>query len=178
MFYDNTEQLVRVVVVGLLAYVALIVFLRISGKRTLSRMNAFDLVVTVALGSTLATVLLSTDISLAEGALALALLIGMQYSIAWLAVRSTAIARFVKSEPALLVHEGRILEAALRRERVTISEIQAAVRAQGLSAPEDAFAVILETNGNFSVVPNPSQSTSNLPGVSGAGSSPRRPEEP
>ena len=50
----------------------LVIFLRLSGKRTLSKMNAFDLVVTVALGSTLATVLLTKDVALADGALAFA----------------------------------------------------------------------------------------------------------
>ncbi|WP_231362619.1 hypothetical protein [Thioalkalivibrio sp. ALMg9] len=67
MFFGGWDGLLRTLVVGVLAYVALIVFLRLSGKRTLSKMNAFDLVVTVALGSTLATVLLAKDVALAEG---------------------------------------------------------------------------------------------------------------
>jgi uncharacterized membrane protein YcaP (DUF421 family) len=58
MFYDGWFRLVRVLVVGSCGYVALIALLRISGKRTLAKLNAFDFVVTVALGSTLATVLL------------------------------------------------------------------------------------------------------------------------
>lgn len=69
MLFSGWENLLRTLVVGVLAYVSLVVFLRISGKRTLSKMNAFDLIVTVALGSTLATVLLSKDVALAEGAL-------------------------------------------------------------------------------------------------------------
>ena len=68
-------------VVGTLAYIALVLLLRISGKRTLAKFNAFDFVVTVALGSTLATILLNNSIALAEGILALALLIGLQYVI-------------------------------------------------------------------------------------------------
>lgn len=67
MFFDGWTGLLRVLVVGTLAYAALVLLLRVSGKRTLSKMNAFDLVVTVALGSTLATVLLSRDVALAEG---------------------------------------------------------------------------------------------------------------
>ena len=90
-------------VVGVLAYVALVFLLRISGKRTLSKMNAFDFVVTVALGSTLATILLSKDVPLAEGVLAFALLIALQYVIAWFSVRSRTVSRFVKAEPTLLL---------------------------------------------------------------------------
>ncbi len=67
---------------GPFRHAGLIVMLRISGKRTLSKMNAFDFVVTVALGSTLATVFLSKDVVLAEGLLELALLIGLQWIVA------------------------------------------------------------------------------------------------
>ncbi len=66
-FFDSWSAMGRTVVVGVLAYLALVLLLRVSGKRTLSKMNAFDLVVTVALGSTLATVLLSTSVALARG---------------------------------------------------------------------------------------------------------------
>ena len=81
MFFDSWLGLLRVGVVGSLAYLALVLLLRVSGKRTLSKMNAFDFVVTVALGSTLATVLLSKDVALAEGVVAFTLLIGAQYLI-------------------------------------------------------------------------------------------------
>lgn len=74
MLFDGWYGLLRVLVVGVSAYVRLVALLRLTGKRTLSKMNAFDLIVTVALGSTLATVLLSGDVALAEGMLALALL--------------------------------------------------------------------------------------------------------
>lgn len=107
MFFDSWSGLARVLIVGLFAYVALVALLRISGKRTLSKLNAFDLVVTVALGSTLATVLLSKDVPLLEGILAFALLICAQYIITALSVRSVAVRRFVKSEPRLLFHNGR-----------------------------------------------------------------------
>lgn len=87
MFFDSWQGLGRVVVVGILAYAALVFFLRVSGKRTLTKMNAFDLVVTVALGSTLATVLLSKDVALAEGLIAFAVLIALQFAVTWLSVR-------------------------------------------------------------------------------------------
>jgi uncharacterized membrane protein YcaP (DUF421 family) len=154
MFFDSWFGLLRVVVVGTLAYVALVLLLRVSGKRTLSKMNAFDLIVTVALGSTLATVLLSKDVALAEGITAFTLLIGLQYVITWLSVRSRRVENLVKAEASLLFFEGRFLEQALLRERVTKTEVRAAVRSQGLSAMEDAAAVILETDGSMTVLQN------------------------
>lgn len=152
MFFDSWTGLVRVVVVGLLAYIALIALLRVSGNRTLSKMNAFDLIVTVALGSTLATILLSSDVALAEGLTAFGVLILMQFVIAWLSVRSQAISNLVKSEPALLVYQGRLLPDALRRERVDDKEVWAAVRSQGIADLAEVEAVVLETDGTFTVV--------------------------
>ena len=86
--FHTWAALGRVLVIGPLAYLALVLLLRISGKRTLTKLNAFDLVVTVALGSTLATILLSKSVSLTEGVLALALLIALQFAITWTSVRS------------------------------------------------------------------------------------------
>jgi uncharacterized membrane protein YcaP (DUF421 family) len=152
MWFDSWAELWRVVVVSVLIYTALVVLLRVSGKRTLSKMNAFDLVVTVALGSTLATIILSKDVALAEGVLAFGMLIGFQYAIAWLSVRSQTVRGLVKSEPTLLLYRGALLDAALRGQRVTPEEVRAAVRAEGIAALESVYAVVLETDGSFSVI--------------------------
>ena len=128
MLFGNWAGIGRVVLVGTLAYAALVVLLRASGKRTLSKLNAFDLVVTVSLGSTLATVLLSKDVALLEGVTAMALLILLQFAVAWASVRSKTVSGFVKSEPALLYYQGAYLRDAMRRERVTEEEVRSAVR--------------------------------------------------
>ncbi len=152
MLFSGWDSLFRTLVVGVLAYVALVVFLRISGKRTLSKMNAFDLVVTVALGSTLATVLLARDVTLAEGALAFALLIGLQFAVSWSSVRARWVRRLATGEPTMLLFHGEFLPAALRQARVTEDEVRAAVRSAGLDALDRVHAVVLETDGSFSVV--------------------------
>ena len=153
MLFDDISGLLRILIVGVVAYAALVTFLRISGKRTLSKMNAFDLVVTVALGSTFATVVLSKDVALAEGLLALALLIALQWVVAWGSTRSQRISELVKSEPQILYHRGTMIEAALRRERVTREEIAAAARGSGHGDLGEVETVLLETDGSFSVIP-------------------------
>jgi hypothetical protein len=130
MFFNTWFELGRVIVIGACAYAALVALLRVSGKRTLSKMNAFDLVVTVALGSTLATVLLSKDVALAEGVLAFGVLILLQFMVAWLSVRSAMVNRLIKSEPALLLHQGQLLRGVMAAERVNEEEIRAAARAR------------------------------------------------
>lgn len=152
MFFDSWGSMLRTLVVGVLAYVALIVFLRVSGKRTLTKLNAFDLVVTIALGSTLATVVLSKGVALADGLLAFALLIALQFAVTWSSVRSRRIRRFVTGEPVMLLHRGEFLPAAMRRARVTEDEVRSALRAAGLAELAGAEAVVLETDGSLSVV--------------------------
>ena len=171
IFFDDWEALTRTLIISVLAYVTLIVFLRCSGKRTLAKMNAFDLIVTVALGSTLATVLLSKDVALAEGALAFALLIGLQYAVTWTSVRARWVRRLVTGDPQMLLARGRFLRGPMLRARVTEDEVRAAVRAAGLSDLSMVAAVVLETDGSFSVVrQNDGTGTSSLDGV-------RRPDD-
>ncbi|SFQ47333.1 DUF421 domain-containing protein [Hymenobacter arizonensis] len=160
-FFSNWTSLVRTIVIGTLAYASLILLLRISGKRTLSKMNAFDFVVTVAMGSVLATVLLNKSVPLLDGILAFGLLIGLQFAITWLAVRYKAVSQLVKAEPTLLVYQGQYQHKAMRTERVTEGEILAGLRERGISSLTEAAAVVLETDGTLNVLrqaPNGSQS--------------------
>lgn len=152
MFFDSWFGILRVVIVGVLAYAALIFWLRLCGKRTLSKWNAFDFVVTIALGSILATVLLSKDVLLVEGIAAFALLVALQFAITWLSVRVDFVKRIIKARPTLLLRDGRMLSDALKAQRVTESEVLAAVRSSGFAALEEVGAVVLETDGTFSVV--------------------------
>ncbi|MBS9720899.1 DUF421 domain-containing protein [Tianweitania sp. BSSL-BM11] len=152
MLFQDWEGVVRTLLVGVLAYIALVIFLRVSGKRTLAKLNAFDLVVTVALGSTLSAILLQESIALAEGATALLLLIGMQYGVTFLSVRSKGFAKLVRSEPQLLVRNGEVLERVMRKERVTQDETLSAIRSSGGRSIEDVEAVILESDGSLSVI--------------------------
>ena len=139
--------------------------LRISGNRTLSKMHAFDLVVTVALGSTLATVILSKDVALAEGLTALTLLIGLQFLVAWLTVRSPRFGHVVKADPVLLFYQGRFLKDQLRRSRVVEDEVRAAVREQGIASFHEVEAVVLESDGTFTVVHQAKGPSSALAGL-------------
>lgn len=152
MFFDDWHGLLRVLVIGTATYAALIALLRTSGKRSLSKMNAFDLVVTVALGSTFATVILDSSIPLAEGVLALALLIFLQFVITSLSVRFKFVQDLVKSRPTLLVRDGAYLDQAMRNQRVTRQEVEAAMRSNGTAELSNVACVVLETDGSMSVI--------------------------
>lgn len=158
-FFDSWSGIVRVIAVGTLAYTALVIVLRVTGKRTLSKLNAFDLVVTVALGSTLATAILSKTTPLAEGVTALALLVVLQYAVTWLSVRFEAVDRLVKAEPVLLFYRGKFLREAMKKERVTEGELRAAVRETSVGSLDQVEAVVLETAATITAIPKSDSST-------------------
>lgn len=166
MFAITLDSFIRIITVGFLAYVGLIIFLRISGKRTLTKLNAFDLVVTVALGSTLATVLLNSSISLLEGMTAFALLIFLQYLFTLLSVHSKWFNNIIKSEPTLLFLDGEFLRNAMKKERIKEIEILQAIRNTGFGSTEKVKAVVLETDGSLSVISSePGNALANMMGA-------------
>jgi uncharacterized membrane protein YcaP (DUF421 family) len=151
-FFTNLETLGRTLAAAVLGFAAAITLLRVSGKRTLSKWNAFDFVVTIALGSSLATMILSNQTSIAQGVVALAALIAFQFVVTWLSVRVEAVQRAVKASPRVLLYRGRFIEDALRHERVTEAEVRATLRANGVASVDAVGAVVLETDGSMSVI--------------------------
>ncbi|MFC8923078.1 DUF421 domain-containing protein [Cellulosimicrobium sp. NPDC057127] len=152
MWFDAWSQVMRVVVVGAAAYVWLVLVLRLTGKRTLAKLNAFDLVVTVALGSVLATILLSADVSWLEGTAAITTLVLLQVAVSWTSTRVAHGRSAVTASPSTLLRDGRFLDEAMRRNRVTASEVRQAVRSSGVGGLDQVAAVVLESDGTLSVV--------------------------
>ncbi|MBE9045087.1 DUF421 domain-containing protein [Pleurocapsales cyanobacterium LEGE 10410] len=140
------------IIASVVGYAAIVLILRISGKRTLAKWNSFDFIVTIALGSILASILLSVQDVFGKAILGFALLVLFQYVITWISVRSSLIQKLIKAEPSLLLFRGEMQHEVMQRERIAEGEILAALRASGISAIEDADAVILETDGSFSVI--------------------------
>lgn len=172
MWFDHWTDLVRVLAVGAAGYVTLVATLRLSGKRTLSKLNAFDFVVTVALGSTLATILLSADVSWSEGATAIALLAVLQFVVAWLDAHLPGSRSVVTAPPTLLLEDGRPLLEAMRRQRITLPELRQAVRGSGQGGLDSLAAVVLESDGSLSVITTASlgdgSALDDVPGASGS----------
>lgn len=152
-FVGSENAIWRTAVIGVCAYFALVAVLRLFGKRTLSKWSAFDLVVTVALGSGLASALVSPNVSFLQGVIAFLVLGSLQFAVSWLSIRYSWVRRFSRSQPRLLLWRGELRHAALRRERVTEAEIRATLRARGIASVSDVAAVVLETDGNLSVIP-------------------------
>jgi uncharacterized membrane protein YcaP (DUF421 family) len=115
-------------------------------------MNAFDFIVTIALGSTLATVMLNKNVALIDGILAFFLLVFLQYIITFLSARYKTISNLVKSTPALLVYKGEMLKQVMKKERIAEDEIYAILRQKGLGRIQEVDAIVLETDGSLTVI--------------------------
>ncbi len=151
LFFKDWESLGHVAISTLVAFVTLFLFVRVSGKRTLAKLNAFDFVVTVALGSTLAYMMLGM-VPLLEGVEVLFLIIAMQYVFAWTARSSSGVEKLINSVPTMLFYDGQFLDKFMSREAVTREEIFAAIRSSGIEHINDVKAVVIEINGQMTVV--------------------------
>ena len=152
MWLADPQNLWRAVALGFVAYALLILFLRLGGKRSLAKLNAFDFVVTVAIGSVLANIVTGTTLSLPQGAMALAFLIAIQVVVSWLSVRSDSFQGLIRACPRFLVKDGKIDERALREERVTRGDLLQVIRDGGIARIEEVGAVVLEADGTLNVL--------------------------
>ena len=112
--------------------------------------------------------MLSSDVPILDGILALVMLIGAQYVVAYASTRSGRFRRAIKSTPVVVFYRGQFQTGALRDERLHELEVHAAIREQGFASLEDVEAVVLETAGDISVVGYPAKDESSLAGVVGA----------
>ncbi|NBL63985.1 DUF421 domain-containing protein [Flavobacterium sp. NST-5] len=151
LFFESWENIFRIVICSAIGYLALFLFIRISGKRTLSKFSAFDFVVSVSLGSTLSWMILD-QVRILEGGIALIVIIVLQYLLAFISQKSKSLERLINSSPTLLFYDGKFLKHKLKTEFITQEEIIAEVRKNGIEDLNEVRAIILEIDGNISII--------------------------
>lgn len=141
------------VLLGLLGiYAAMILFTRLVGLRSFSKMSGFDFAVTIAIGSVLASTVVLDGVSLLKGAIALGLLYGLQLAVAALRQRSTAFASLIDNRPLLLMAGREVLHENLRKAQVTEGDIRAKLREANVLSLDHVHAVVFEATGDVSVL--------------------------
>jgi uncharacterized membrane protein YcaP (DUF421 family) len=151
-FFAGWEAILRILVVVIPMYVSLVVFLRLSGSRTIASMNIFDFIITVALGSTFGRALTASSVALAEALTAFALLIVLQYIVARLQTRWPRFEQTLTNDPTLLYFRGEFLRDAMRDQGVTESNLRGAVRKENIGSMNEVEALVLESDGKVSVI--------------------------
>ena len=150
--WNGWEALIRILVVGILCYVALVMVLKVSGKRTLASLTAFDFVITVAIGAVYGRLLTAKDVSISEAVTAFILLAVLQFLFSWLQMKYKIFRRIFTAQPKLLYYRGKYLEKAMKKEGVAKSELIGEVRKKGFGNMEEIELVILESDASFSII--------------------------
>ncbi len=153
LFETSFPQLAEVALTAVLAYFAIILIVRVNGSRTTAELNSFDWIINVMIGSLAASGVVLEAVSLLDALLAIVVLTGLQFALTWLTQRYEVANNIVKAQPVLLSHKGEYLEDAMRETRVSEDEIMTVLRENGMTSLADANWVILETNGQLSVIP-------------------------
>ncbi|HSV14297.1 MAG TPA: YetF domain-containing protein [Tepidisphaeraceae bacterium] len=142
------EKILRTIIV----YFALMLGLRISGKRELAQLNPFDLIVLLMLSNTVQNAIIGDDNTVTGGIIGAITLLSVNYLIVRLVYRSPMLQRFFGGEAEVLVRHGHIRKHKLEQELITPEELEAAAHRQGISSLTDVEKCILEPTGTISFI--------------------------
>jgi uncharacterized membrane protein YcaP (DUF421 family) len=146
------ERVLRAVLV----YAFLLVAIKVFGRRELGQLTAFDLIVLLTLSNILQNAMIGNDNSLSGGAIGALVLLSANYGVAYWVFRSRRAERAIEGEPRILIHDGKIQRAAVRKELLTDQDLLSAIRREGLERIEDVRLAISEPNGMISIIPRAS----------------------
>ena len=134
------------------AFVLILLITRAVGRRELSSMEPFDLILLVVIGDMVQQGVTQSDYSLTGATTVLVTMAVLVVATAWLSFRFARLRPLLEGEPTLLISDGRLLERNLRRERMTVEEIRSEARQQSIGSLEDIRFAVLETNGKISFI--------------------------
>ncbi len=137
---------------GVVVYVAIIILLRLGGKRQVGQMGAGEFVAILLISNAVQNSMNGGDNSVSGGLILAAVIIGLSLLVAWATFRSKKIEHLVQGTPTLLIHNGKIIKRNLDKELLSERELKAALRRQGISDLSEVHVAILESDGFISVV--------------------------
>jgi uncharacterized membrane protein YcaP (DUF421 family) len=131
-------------------YLVVLIGVRLSGKREVGQMTPFDLTLLLLLSNSVQNAMTGPDTSLLGGVVAACTLLVMNYLVADLSGGNRRFRRFVQGQPSLLVHDGEIIESHMAKERVSMDELQRALREHGIADCKQVALAVLEVDGSIS----------------------------
>ncbi|PKG64690.1 MULTISPECIES: DUF421 domain-containing protein [Pseudoalteromonas] len=153
MFFESWSEITRIVTTTLIIYPFLILATHLLGKRSFAKMNNFDWIITVAVGSILGSAILLKDVVIVEVLVAVSLLLFLQYLLTWISAHFSTFDKVVKTSPQLVFFDGEYIEAAMKDTRLTSTEVEGSVRKAGFGDLSTVMAVVFEADGELSIVP-------------------------
>ena len=136
---------------GLLVYAAMLIVIRLLGKRTVGNFTAFDLLVALMLGEVVDEIIYG-DVSLAQGFTAIIVVAAAKYVTAWLTCWKPSLSRILEGKPTELVKNGELVRRGLREELLNEKDVMAELRLQGVSDMREVKLALMEVDGVVSVI--------------------------
>ena len=155
-FFDGWAHLLRSALTAAGIYIVIVAAIRIFGEKALAKMSGYDMIVTVALGSLVAALPLTTSVSLTDAIAAAVTFLGLQQLTRYLQARFRRVHTLVRERPRLLLWNGRLLQDRMLESDISADEVRAAVRRSGFLSLKQVRAAILENDGEWSVIPQSS----------------------
>jgi uncharacterized membrane protein YcaP (DUF421 family) len=137
-------------------YVFVVFLMRVIGRRELSTLTPFDLVLLIVLGDAIQQGLTQDDYSVTGALIAVSALAAMQVLTSYIAYRIKPFRKILKGEPIILIQDGKLLNGNLHRERLTPDDVAEQMRAQQIATFDEVRWAILESNGTISFIQRPS----------------------
>lgn len=150
--FSSTVTVWEFVARAALVYVTIMILVRLSGKRTVGEFTPFDLVVVILIGESTQGALTGGDESIVGAVVVSATLIALNYMVGFITTRSKLADTIVEGEAVLLIRDGRVLVDALRRNNLPDSDLDEALRAEGVGDRSEVRRAYLETDGTISVI--------------------------
>jgi uncharacterized membrane protein YcaP (DUF421 family) len=150
VFFPGGPVLLQIVLRTGLIYLLVLIGVRLSGKREVGQMTPFDLTLLLLLSNSVQNAMTGPDTSLLGGAVAAGTLLLLNYLVADVSGGSRRFRRLIQGQPSLLVHDGKIIEAHLAREHVSIDELHRALREHGINGCDQVALAVLEVDGSIS----------------------------
>lgn len=157
LIFENNQTTIRIVLSGILMYLFLIFILNRSGKRSIANLSMHDYVVTLAMGSIVSSTIISKGVTIVDGLIGILILLALQYFVTLISTLNTRIFKTINPSPTVLFLEGEFLKKNLKTNRIHPNEVYSAIRMQGQTTSDNIFAVVLETNGQLSVIKSASE---------------------
>ena len=155
-FFDGWAHVLRAALSAAGIYIVIIAAIRIFGQKSLAKMSGYDMIVTVALGSLVAALPLTTSVSLTDAIAAAVTFLTLQQITRYLQARYRRVHTLVRERPLLLLWNGRLLEDRMLESDISADEVRAAVRRSGILSLKQVRAAILENDGEWSIIPQSS----------------------
>ena len=150
VFFPGGHVLLQIVLRTGIIYLLVLIGVRLSGKREVGQMTPFDLTLLLLLSNSVQNAMTGPDTSLAGGAVAACTLLVLNYGVAAVSGSNRRLRRLIQGEPSLLVHDGKVIESHMARERVSLDELHRALREHGINSCDQVALAVLEVDGSIS----------------------------